>query len=144
MRVMLRIQDGLFHVIAENYPFLCSNFSAIPSDRRPGEGRGPATFRVPNTNQKPKSLDPGLRRGDGSDIAWSSFFNSECWVRMGCERSEWQKDDVATRHIQVMSGDALKHKQPHPSPPLLRRGGSKSVWPFLLGICPCGYRPHHA
>jgi hypothetical protein len=42
---------------------------------------------------------------------------------VGCERSEWRKDDVAKAHARPAKfNDTLKHKQPHPNPPLLSQG----------------------
>jgi hypothetical protein len=44
-------------------------------------------------------------------------------VGVGCERSEWRKDDVAKAHARPAKfNDTLKHKQPHPNPPLLSQG----------------------
>jgi hypothetical protein len=45
----------------------------------------------------------------------------------GGERSKRRGRDVAPTHIQAKFVSALKHKQPHPSPPLLSQGRERST-----------------
>ena len=48
-------------------------------------------------------------------------------VRVGCERSERQKEVVTPMHVLATSGYTLKHKQPHPNPPLLPQGRERTI-----------------
>jgi hypothetical protein len=41
---------------------------------------------------------------------------------VGYEQSEQRMADVAAKHILATFSYALKHKQPHPNPPLLWQG----------------------
>ncbi|GGA39133.1 hypothetical protein GCM10010981_30480 [Dyella nitratireducens] len=59
---------------------------------------------------------------------------------MGCERSERRESHAAAMHILEVFGYTLKHKQPHPSPPLLPQGreptaASDKPRKFFLHFC---------
>jgi hypothetical protein len=47
-------------------------------------------------------------------------------ARVGCERSERQKEVVVSIHVLATCGYTLKHKQPHPNPPLLSQGRERT------------------
>ena len=48
-------------------------------------------------------------------------------VRVGCERSERQKEVIAPTHVLATCSYTLKHKQPHPNPPLLSQGRERTT-----------------
>jgi hypothetical protein len=48
-------------------------------------------------------------------------------VRVGCERSERQKEVVAPAHVLATCSYPLKHGQLHPSPPLLSQGRERNI-----------------
>jgi hypothetical protein len=48
-------------------------------------------------------------------------------ARVGCERSERQREVVAAAHVLATFGYTLKHKQPHPNPPLLSQGRERTI-----------------
>jgi hypothetical protein len=73
--------------------------------RHPGEGRGPVTLAFA-FGRREKSLGPGLRRGDESDIAWVLLRSGALTLR-AVETHTWQ---VSRSTLEPMTW-ALKNSQ---------------------------------